>query len=227
MMGESVKPNLAEKLLLLSYVEEKGRISYRASGTIQYIFAAASLLELCMRKKIKVEGRKVILLDMSATGDQILDEMLSKISDKYDPKSPTYWITALSHGLLKKIQNKLLDQGVFWEDYVNTIVIFTKKIYRLSDTSDFKLLQNKVRETLLSENEKFSTEDIILATMMKNCGILPLHLGREEMKKSKERLKSFSKDENLLERIMGRELSEAYKAVNKALAEVKAATSGA
>lgn len=227
MMGESNNFNLAEKLLLLSYVEDKGRISYRAAGTIQYIFTAVSLLELCMRKKLRIEGRKVIMLDMSPTGDQILDEMLAKINDKYDPKSATYWTTALSHGLQKKMLNKLLDGGVFWEDYVNTMIIFTKKCYRLSDSRDIKLLHDKVRDVLLSENEKFSAEDILIAAMMKNSGILPLHLDKDEMKKCKDRLKSFAKDENLLERFMGGELAEAYKAVNKALAEVKAATSGA
>jgi hypothetical protein len=227
MMGEYAKLNFAEKLLLLAYIEDKGRISYRASGTIQYAFTAVSLLELCMRKKLRIEGRKVIVLDMSPMGDQILDEMLAKISDKYDPKSANYWTTALSHGLHKKIQNTLLDKGVFWEDYVNTMIIFTKKCYRLSDSRDIKLLHNKVRDVLLSEKEKFSSEDIIIAAMLKSSGILPLHLNKDEMKKCKDRLKSFIKDEGLQEKVMGGELAEAYKAVNRALTEVKAATSGA
>ena len=223
-MGEYVKLNLAEKLLLLSYVEDKGRISYRASGTIQYIFTAVSLLELCMSKKLRIEGRKVILLDMSSTGDEILDEMLSKINEKYDPKSPTYWITALSHGLMKKLQNRLIDKGIFWEDYVSMLFIFTRLSYKLADSRGLRQLHDRVREVLLSDKEMFTSEDIIIAVMLKNSGLLPLHLDNNEMKKCKDRLKGFIKDENLLEKRLGNELAGAYKAVNKALIEVKAAT---
>jgi hypothetical protein len=225
-MREASKLNLAEKMLLLSYVEDKGRISYRASGTIQYIFTAVSIFELCMKRKTRIEGRKLILLDMSPAGDEILDEILAKISSKYDPKSVTYWTSALSHGLQKKMMNRLEDKGIFWEDYVTSMFLFTRKCYRLSDSRDFKVLHERMREVLLAENARITAEDVILAAMMKNCGILPLHFEKGEMAGFKARMTSFFKDEGLLERVMGSDLAEAYKAVNKALTEVKAATSG-
>ena len=224
-MLESVKLNCSEKLLLLSYVKEKERISYHVSGTIQYALTAVLLFELCLRKKLKIEGRKVVMLDMSQTGDEILDGMLAKINEKYDPKSVTSWITALSRGIMKKTLSRLVDKGIFWEDYATWCIWFSRKCYKLSEEKCFTALHENLRNTVLSSEGKLSAEDMMLAEMAKNINILPLHLDKEELRRSKSRLKSLTKDKELADKVMGIELAEAYKAINKALVEVKAATS--
>lgn len=225
MMEESVKLNIAEKMLLLSYIREKERISYRVSGTIQYALTAVSLFELCMKKKLGIEGRKVVVLDMSPTGDEILDGMLAKISEKYNPRTVAGWITALSHGSMKKLLNRLVDKGVFWEDYATWFIWFSRKCYRLSEEKGYAALHENLRNTLLASDERFTAEEMMIVEMAKNINILPMHLDKDELRRCKGRLKSLTKNVELAERVMGSELAQAYKAINKALVEVKAATS--
>jgi hypothetical protein len=69
---------LKEKFVVLAYHPKKG---YNLSPTyFGYGIGGAILLELAAIKKIKIEDKKVVLIDTRRTGDEVLDKMMELLS---------------------------------------------------------------------------------------------------------------------------------------------------
>jgi hypothetical protein len=120
---------IAEDLLLLLYDDESGKPITRAP-VLDYALAGAVLIELTMLGKLDVAGEgeevkrgRLKVLDVSPTGDAILDERLSYVAGKAG-KRPEDQVGRLSKKLREQLLARLAERGVLTAEEGKVLGIF-------------------------------------------------------------------------------------------------------
>lgn len=213
--------NMIDKMVLLLYLEEKGRLPYWEMIKIRYCLAGAGLLDLYLKGRIRFEGKRTVLLDTRTTGDEILDDFLEDLENMRsffrEGKNITAFLTKVAAGLQKKCYERMVDHGMFWEDSCKTLLFFTRPFYRLADRQARDEVLKRMREVLLYDNITLTAEDMILVNLMRTSEMLKLILTSEELKARRERLRLLTKDEAHIRGIVGPELQEAIRLVKKSI----------
>lgn len=143
--------SLAEELLLLALHDEKGKIVSAASMALTYGLAGAVLLDLSRHGRIIIENNKLILADDKLTGDEILDEAITKIRQSGKTHKPGKWVSKLSG--MKHVKDRLLDrlvnQGVLRKEEKKVLWVFPAKQYPTVNGTPERDSRAKIREALL------------------------------------------------------------------------------
>ena len=136
--------SLPEKLVLLALVDDEGKVgrTSRTRDIISYGLSGSIIMELILAGRVKVElpkelflkvtkdNGKLKLVDSSATGDEVMDEAMSKIGGAGKEKSPFHWIKKL---LALNVNNNAPTFGTsfhgsrFLEQLVEKGVLYKKK----------------------------------------------------------------------------------------------------
>src|SRR6056297_3124090 len=120
---------LAEELLLLAIDDEIGKISTSVSGSIHYGIAGAFLLDLGIREKIKIENKKLKIIDEDPTGNLILDEIMELLKQGKFRRKIRYVIVSLGN-LYTKLYRKELFKRLTERGILNRVEKKKFKIFR-------------------------------------------------------------------------------------------------
>jgi hypothetical protein len=119
--------NLLDELLLLAF-DDAGKDTFGMLH-LDYVLAGAVLTELAMAGRAEVADGKLVIKDLSPTGEPVLDKALELIGKAKKPKRMESWIPTLSSGLRKASVRRLVDQGVLREEPVKVLWIFPDTRY--------------------------------------------------------------------------------------------------
>ncbi|MCX7747035.1 MAG: GPP34 family phosphoprotein [Clostridia bacterium] len=184
--------DLMEKLILLAYIEDKGRLTYYASGTIKYGIYAALLMELAKAGKIKLQDKKIILMDKTTVGNELMDEALNVIAQYNKPVRIQSVVFKLSYKL-KKITNRIYEameaKGIFRQEERRFLLLFPYKQYVMINNSLKRKEEARYREVLLNENTKIEMEDIMTVCLVEALGFRKILFSGDERKAARERAK--------------------------------------
>ncbi|MEM6736200.1 MAG: GPP34 family phosphoprotein [Bacteroidota bacterium] len=116
-----MKLSIAEGFYLIALDDEEGRILAAVEKKIVPGVIAACILELYIKKKIKLEGGFIEVVDTVGTGNGILDNVLKKLksgemivdqvknmSNKFKDIQEDLNVLLVQRGILKKEETKLL-----------------------------------------------------------------------------------------------------------------------
>ncbi|XVV12840.1 GOLPH3/VPS74 family protein [Actinoplanes sp. CA-131856] len=102
--------NLAEEFLLLAYDDDGTPLT---DGThLDNGLGGAVLLELALAGRVDIADKKVIVLDGSPTGDEILDSALGRIQAEERDRRPGHWVTKFSKDTRPRVLDQLVADGV-------------------------------------------------------------------------------------------------------------------
>ena len=166
-----MKLSIAEGFYLIALDDEEGRILASAEKTVVKGVVSACILELYMHNKVDIESEKINVLDKTATGNIILDNVLKNIdsgnpfleeiesiSKKIKDIHTDLNVLLQQRGILKKTETKLL--------WIPLSERMDNKNYAFEED-----IRNRIRVIVL-KNAKASTPFVILFILIKYNNIL-------------------------------------------------------
>ena len=187
---------LSEKLVLLALVDHEGEVGRTGHSRdfISYGLACSIIMELMLSARVTVElprelflkitmnNGKVKLLDASPTGDDVLDEALSKLRQSGKGKSPFHWIKKLRGLTTGKnlptfgtafrgscFLDRMVDKGILYRKKHSTLGYKTPR-YPLLDEQAKRSLIESVHDAILRESN--DPEMTMLISLASTCGLI-------------------------------------------------------
>jgi Golgi phosphoprotein 3 len=205
---------LAEELLLLAVDDEKGNVLSASSMGLDYGLSGAVLMELILRDKVRSEGKKLIVVDSGPTGDDILDEALTRIQQAKRPRNTESWVSKMT-GVVKNLRGRLLDRlienGILRKEEHRILWVIPSKRYPTDDASPENEIRLRIRSVVLGQ-EKSDARMTVLISLINACDLVSEVFTKEERKSAKKRIKEISEGEHL-----GKAVSETVAGIQVAL----------
>ena len=82
----------AEEILLLLLHDSGGRFVGAADRSVDYALAGGVLMDLALERRIDTDLQRLLLLDSSPTGDDLLDPTLADIAASEGHFDARYWL---------------------------------------------------------------------------------------------------------------------------------------
>lgn len=192
-----MKLTLAEELLLLSLRDDKGTVLCSASIGLPYGLAAAVLMELAIKEKIRIDGKKLVAAPAGDTGDAILDECLGLLRASARPKTIAGWMTRL--GGRKSIQRTYLDRlvqkRILRREEHRILWVFSADRFPTADPLEELEVRRRLRQTAFTAAAP-DAHTRLLASLVQACGLTgEIFPDRDERRKAKKRFAELAKDE--------------------------------
>lgn len=207
--------SIAEELLLLALEDDRGTIPSSAKEPLTYGLPAAGLSELLLAGRLTVgEKKKVAVVDGSLTGDEIHDEMLSRIQKARKPKTLGDWVKDFGSGIKRqreRLASRLAERGILRVEEGSHLGIFPWRRYPTVGGAAEAGTREKLRRVLL-EGEDPDGRTAILIGLVKACKLLDKLYPKEQRKRVEARAKEIAAGQF------------ADQAISKAVAEAAAAT---
>jgi hypothetical protein len=181
---------LYEAIVLLALCEEKGTMN---GAYVEYATAAALAAELLMLGRIKVDDgnkEKVTLVNDSRTGDSLLDEALTKISDTKWQYQLEYWVEKLAgiKDLKHKVAQALAADGIVASEKEKVLWLFERRVYPEVNPEPEEQLRQEMRNVVLSDENDIEPRIAITIALANSASLLPQVFSKQELKDRKHRI---------------------------------------
>lgn len=191
---------LKEKFLLLCYDPNKGRVLHSTTFSA-YGVVGAIMLELAELGKIKVDNKKLRLVDAKTTGDEALDLVIERIAKSKRQKKISTWVSRIAQGgLYRKIKaavrQSLISKRILSKRENTALLIFKYSRYPARNTRPRRLLiadiQNVVLKRQIGAKEIMMLTALVGATKMSDSFFI-----HEDRRKARKRIKEIMKSNEI------------------------------
>lgn len=204
---------LPEQLLLIALHDEKGTILSTASISIRYGLAGAVIMELALHEKLEIRDKKLILINDSYIGDNVLDEAISQIKTIDKAKNAGYWINKLSGKI--KVQelllSRLVEKGILKMEEHKIFWIFDSPHYPMKDSGEESEVREKIRRIVLHKDIA-DTRIAVLIGLVNACRLTNEIFSKDERKEAKTRIKEIIEND-----IIAKSVADTVVAIEAAL----------
>lgn len=216
---------LHQELMLLVLDDSKGSF---VGSMYQYGLAGAILSELLLLGRIKVSGddEKLVSIALSnPTGNELLDDVLQKISTSKKPYSLKHWVSSVASTkeLCQRIAKELCDQGILSYEEKKILWVFTSRKYPELDCSFEDEIRSRLAKVMFSSEVKPDERTAVLVAFANCSNALNANFAKVELKQHEKRIQAIAEG-NLL---ASEATSEAIEAVRTALMAASIASTAA
>jgi hypothetical protein len=186
---------ISEKLFLLSIDDGRGKVTSFVSSSLRYGLAGAVLAELALLGNVAVEDKVLKLDDYSPTGNDLFDEVLTRISQEKRLHKPGYWVNVLaSRKLQKQIAEQLEAKNILRIEEKRYFWVIPYELYPQQDASAKYWVKQQLRSVVLA-GDKSQPDIVVLLSLLKACSLLNLVFTRDERKSAGKRVDALVKGE--------------------------------
>lgn len=211
-MSDNLK--LYEAIMLLALCEEKGTMN---GMYVEYATAGAITAELLILGRIKVDHdnkEKVAVVDDSPTGDTLLDEALTIISEAKRQRKLKDWVQKLGgiKDLKHKVAQALAADGIVAAEKEKVLWLFERRVYPEVNPQPEQELRQAMREVVLSNTDNIEPRIAITVALANSAKLLPQVFSKQELKDRKQRIKQLENGE-----LVSKAAKEAVQAIEAAV----------
>jgi hypothetical protein len=186
---------ISEKLFLLSIDDGRGKVTSFVSSSLRYGLAGAVLAELALLGSVAVEDKVLKLVDYSPTGNDLFDEVLTRISQEKRLHKPGFWVNVLaSRKLQKQIAEQLEAKNILRIEEKRYFWVIPYELYPQQDASAKYWVKQQLRSVVLA-GDKSQPDIVVLLSLLKACSLLNLVFTRDERKSAGKRVDALVKGE--------------------------------
>ena len=191
--------NLMEELLLLALDDEKGKILSSSSCALPYGLRGALLLELFLAEKIDIVDKKIVVIDKSNTGNEVLDNGLNIIDTYHKQKTVKFWITKLTSQmkeLRKDLLNELITKGILEQQDKKVLWVIPATRYPTKNP----VIENRVRKRIIGivlHDEQLDERSSMLISLINACELIKEVFPKDNFKDAKKKIKNIIQDEKV------------------------------
>ena len=207
---------LAEELTLLMLHDENGVFLRVPQWSMQCVFVGAVLMDLALENRIDSDPRRLVLLDRTPIGDELLDPTLAEIAREREPHDVRYWMEALfdqADDIQASALDRLVARGILRQQDDVFLWVIKSRRYPLVDGEVARDMKGRIMGVLYSD-EIPDPRDIGIICLLGACGIFRALLSDRELIAISERIQQVSKLD-----LVGRVISDAVRDIESSLTE--------
>jgi Golgi phosphoprotein 3 len=187
-----------EEIVLLLLDETKGEFLPLPESVFAIVMSGAALMDLALQNRIDTDLEKLMLVDRTPLGDDILDDVLAGLSGICGQQSEAAIGEALSAAALDAEEyralalRRLIKRGILKEQNGRHLWVFRTRRYPVIDDSEQQEVRARLRQILLSEDIP-DPRDIVLVCLVDACALMGFVLGQDELEAATPRIEQLRK----------------------------------
>ena len=205
----------AEEMLLLVLHDDNGRFARVPDWSMNYALAGSVLMDLAMENRIDTDPNKLVLLDGTPTGDDLLDATLEDIAAAEKEHDARYWVErAAGRGqvIRERALERLVEAGILEQRDDRFLWVFKSRRYPAVDGTAQREVKLRVMGVLFSD-EIPDPHDVVTICLADACGIFRKILSKRQADQAIERIAQVRKLD-----LIGRTMTQAIRDIEVTLA---------
>ena len=185
----------AEEIVLLMLDDEGGRFVSLPEPLLRCALAGAVLMDLALENRIDTDLKRLLLIDATPVGDELLDPTLNRIAQEPATYAAVTWVERVAEdagGIRKAVLRRLVERGILRQREERFLWVFRSRRYPKVDGKVEREVKLRIMGVLFSE-EIPEPRDIVIMSLANACGLLGEILGERELHRARERIKQVSR----------------------------------
>ena len=164
---------LAEEIMLLLLPDGGGRIAGARDRSVGYAIAGSVLVDLAFEERIDTDLQRLMLLDATPTGDDLLDPTLADIASAEGTFDTRHW---LERGLQRVVDTRaaalarLVERGILERRANRLLWVFGARRYPLVDGEAQREVKLRILDILLGDGIP-DARDAVVICLADACGL--------------------------------------------------------
>ena len=185
-----MKLRFAEEITLLMLNDEDGEFVRVPGWSMQCAFAGAVLMDLALENRIDTDLKRLVLIDPTPVGDDMLDPTLAMIAQSTETHDARHWVDHLADGaeeIREQSLARLVERGILRREEDRFLWVFQSRRYPVVDGEAEREVKLRIMEVLFG-NDIPDPRDIVLICLVDACGVLRELLTARELERASERI---------------------------------------
>ena len=185
----------AEEITLLMLDDDDGEFVRMPGWSTQCAFAGAVLMDLALENRIDTDLRRLVLIDPTPLGDDMLDPALALVAQSTETLDARYWIDQLAEhadAIRDAALARLVERGILRREEDRFLWVFQSRRYPIVDGKAEREVKLRIMEVLFGD-EIPDPRDIVLICLADACGLLRELLSARELERASERIEQVRK----------------------------------
>ena len=190
-----MKLRFAEEITLLMLNDEDGEFVRVPGWSLQCAFAGAVLMDLALENRLDTDLKRLVLIDPTPLGDDILDPVLARIAQATETHDARHWVEYIADHVEEIREGALaglVERGILRREEDRFLWVFKSRRYPIVDGEAEREVKLRIMEVLFG-NEIPDPRDIVLICLADACGILRELLSARELERAAERIEQVRK----------------------------------
>ena len=185
----------AEEILVLVLDEARGELAPGLPGrSFDLALAGAVLMDLALEDRIDTDPERLMLVDATPTGDDILDPTLAEIAGAGETHDTGYWLERTARRgrrIRRAALERLTERGVVRSE-AHGVLSLTPSVsrsrrYPVSDGRQVEEARVRIMRVLFSDDVP-EPRDIAIVALADACGVFRTILSSEEREQVRDRI---------------------------------------
>lgn len=181
----------AEEILLLLLDDKSGKFVPVPTWSRQCALAGAALMDLALEGRIDTDLEKLVLIDRSPTGDDLLDPILARMAEEPEVHDARFWVERLGEEQSGWMEDhalaRLVRRGILESEGGRLLWVFRARRYPTIDGKAQREVRLRIMNVLFSD-EIPDPRDIVIICLADACGIFRLIMSEADIERSRERI---------------------------------------
>ena len=220
-MSESPHLTFVEEILLLLLDADSGAMKRVAPNVMELLLAGAILMDLALRGRLDCDLQRLVVVDSTPVGEEILDGPLAEIAEAADEADARTWVVRLS-ARSKQVQEaalaRLVERGILRVEDRSFLWVFGSRRYPMVDDREEREVKLRILDVLLSDRIP-APRDVALICLADASNAFQVILSAQELRHAAARIE-LVRGFDLIGQAMGR-------AIQKSVQDIAAATATA
>ncbi len=185
----------AEEITLLVLNDEDGEFVRVPGWSMQCALAGSVLMDLALENRIDTDLKRLVLVDPTPLGDDLLDPILAEIAQATETYDARHWIDHIADGvdeIREHVLDRLVKRGILRREESRFLWVFQSRRYPVVDGEAEREVKLRIMEVLFG-NEIPDPRDIVLISLANTCGILGEMLSARELERATQRIEQVCK----------------------------------
>ena len=190
-----MKLRFAEEITLLMLNDEDGEFVRVPGWSLQCAYAGAVLMDLALENRIDTDLSRLVLIDPTPVGDDLLDPILARIAETSETHDARYWVEQFADSadeIRERALVRLVESGVLRREEDRFLWVFQSRRYPIVDGEADREVKLRIMEVLFG-NDIPDPRDVVIICLADACGILKELLSGRELDRASERVEQVRK----------------------------------
>ena len=215
----------AEEIMLLLLDDSSGSFVPVPEWSLQRALTGAVLMDLALENRLDTDTERLILLDTTPTGDDLLDPTLADIAETIEAGAPRYttahWVGFLAeyaHEIRARALDRLVEAGILQRQKGRFLWVLGARRYPVIDGQAEREVKLRIMGVLFSD-EIPDPRDIVIIALADVCGLFRHLLSNDELARATKRIAQVRKLD-----LIGQAVSQAIQEIESPLAIARPST---
>ena len=180
----------AEEVMLLLLHDEDGKFLRVPDWSLRYALGGSVLMDLELENRVDTDLEKLILVDGTPVGDDLLDPTLAEIAGMGETRDARYWVERAA-GRADEIRDtalaRLVEKQILTQREDRFLWAFRSRRYPVIDGKAEREVKLRIMGVLFSDDLP-DPRDFVIICLAQACGIFKSMLSPRELDSVAERI---------------------------------------